>query len=196
MPASPCLHLPLPASALTPCLLALVFVFAPVSIHYHVRQDHRASCGDCPAGSPADHCVCLRRCPSSVLQGLPCRPAAHGDCIGAARAPVVFTTQLRSFQGGGLGLHWAAGHLLCPYLHLFHEPETAFGQPGSLLQEWPVGWHMACRGPFEQAPKTSDLQLRRAHPKILTNFAMPFFPTESISPGPWFSVKFTRLRIS
>ena len=78
----PCLAMPcLPASALTPCLLALVFVFAPVSIHYHVRQDHRASCGDCPAGSPADHCVCLPQCPSSVLQGLPCRQPHTGTAL-------------------------------------------------------------------------------------------------------------------
>ena len=127
MPASPCLRL-------------------PHSIHYHVRQDHRASCGDCPAGSPADHCVCLRRCPSSILQGLPCRQLHHGTALSS---PCTVLCSLRSCQRGGLGLHWAAGHIpcrqlhtgaalvqpvcgLCSYLHLFHEPETAFGQPGSL----------------------------------------------------------------
>ena len=46
----PCLAMPcLPALALAPCLLAL-FAFAP-SIHYHVRQDHRVFCRDCPVGS-------------------------------------------------------------------------------------------------------------------------------------------------
>ena len=52
--AMPCL----PASAMAPCLLPL-FHFCPCSVlhsppppvHYHVRQDHRASCRDCPVGS-------------------------------------------------------------------------------------------------------------------------------------------------
>ena len=47
----------LPASATTPCLLALVCVCPYVSIHHHVRQD--------------------RQC----LQGLPCRHPHRGDCV-------------------------------------------------------------------------------------------------------------------
>ena len=46
----PCLAMPcLPAFAMTPCLLPLWHL--PHSIHYHVHQDHRAFCRDCPVGS-------------------------------------------------------------------------------------------------------------------------------------------------
>ena len=104
----------------------------------HQSWTPQASCWDCPAGSPADQCVCLRQCPSSVLQGLPCRQPHTGTALvqpvhrlcllassssfqggslglhwAAGYLPVlVFTAQLRSFQGRGLGLHWAAGYLL------------------------------------------------------------------------------------
>ena len=59
--AMPCL----PAFAITPCLLPLLFIFP---VHYHVRQDHRASCRDCPVGSRNTglhwrpvHCLCSLR---------------------------------------------------------------------------------------------------------------------------------------
>ena len=48
----------MPCHALSACLChdpmpAALVAFAPFlpSIHYHVRQDHRASCRDCPVGS-------------------------------------------------------------------------------------------------------------------------------------------------
>ena len=70
MPARPSLHL-------------------PHFVHYHVRQDHRASCRDCPVGSrntglhwrPVHRFVCLRQCPFGVLQGLPCRQPQHGTAL-------------------------------------------------------------------------------------------------------------------
>ena len=76
---SACLcHDPMPAS---------LVAFAP--IHYQVRQDHRASCRDCPVGSrttglhwqPMHRFVCLRRCSFTVLQGLPCRQPHHGTAL-------------------------------------------------------------------------------------------------------------------
>ena len=120
----PCLAMPcLPASALTPCLLALVFCSYPV-----------------PSITMCNRITQVAR---TALQA-----AAHGDCIGAARAP--FCVCLRPFHPAHVkGEAWDCigqpATFLCSFRHLLHEPETAFGQPGSLLQEWPVGWHMACR---------------------------------------------------
>ena len=81
-----CLPLPWPHAC---CLVS----FAPV--HYRVRQDHRASCRDCPVGSR------------------------------------------------NTGLHWRPVHRFFLFPVVFHAPETACEQPGSLLEEWPVGWHIA-----------------------------------------------------
>ena len=99
---SACLCLPLPAFALAPCPLPLLHL--PIFIHYHVRQDHRVCCRDCPVGSritglhwqpvhrvfhPSIPCLCLLAPGSSrVLQGLPCRQPHHGTAL-AARAPCV-----------------------------------------------------------------------------------------------------------
>ena len=170
----------LPASALTPCLLALVCICPIPSITMCARiitqvaglpyrQPHRPLCllASVPiqysagtalqAATPRD-CIeqpvhrvfhpyihpliflCLRQ-----YHPLFCRDCPVGSRTRGLHwcSPCTILCSLRSFQGGGLGLHWAAGHIPCSNLHLFHEPETAFGQPGSLLQEWPVGWRIA-----------------------------------------------------
>ena len=177
----PCLAMPcLPASALTPCLLALVSCIcpcipsitmcarmiaqvagtalqaAPPTIVFACVGAHSVFCRDCPAGSrtrrlhwcsPCTVCVCL--CHPVHFRG------EAWDCIGQ---PATF-------------------------LSLHSEPETAFGQPGYPLQMacgmayGMPGWgelppaaedkekgSVTDNGPFEQAPKTSDLQLRVTHP--------------------------------
>ena len=58
-PAGPFCYngLVLPCHALSACLCldpmpaSSCVAFAPVFVHYHVRQDHRACCRDCPVGS-------------------------------------------------------------------------------------------------------------------------------------------------
>ena len=126
LPCLACLPLPWP-HAFGPCSV-LHSPSPPPPVHYHVRQDHRASCRDCPVGSrimglhwrPVHRfCCCVRS--SRVLQGLPCRQPHHGTAL-AARAPLLFTAF--SSKGGGLGLRVSSRpHSLSPAL--FHEPETA-----------------------------------------------------------------------
>ena len=109
----PCLAMPcLPASALTPCLLALVCICPCVHPSPCAPGSSRKLRG-LPCRQPRRPLCLLASVPIQCSAGTALQAAAHGDCIGAARAPFVFTAQLRSFQGGGLGLHWAAGHLLC-----------------------------------------------------------------------------------
>jgi len=109
---------------------ATLLAFAPVSIHLHVRQDQR------------------------VLQGLPCRQPHTGTALVQPVHRFVFcifhllaSMSIQFIAGRSQGLHWAAGYLpvlvFTAHLHSFHEPETAFGQPGSLLHKWPVGWRIA-----------------------------------------------------
>ena len=88
------------------------------------------------------HCVHSSPCApgSSVLQRLPCRQLHHGDCIEQPVHHLVFACvqTIHFIARRSQGLHWAAGYLpvlvFTAPLHSFHEPETAFGQPGYPLQ--------------------------------------------------------------
>ena len=75
------------------------------------RQPHHGTAlgSPCTVLYPSIHpfiCLCLlASVPSSVLQRLPCRQPHTGT---ATLQPVHRLCSLRSFQGGGLGLHWCS----------------------------------------------------------------------------------------
>ena len=121
----------LPASALTPCLLALVVAFAPVpSITMCARIIAQVAGTALQAAPPtivfacvSTHPVFCRDCPAgSCTRGLHwCSPCTVCVCL---RHPAQFRGEAWDCIGQPATFFYS-------YLHLFHEPETAFGQPGS-----------------------------------------------------------------
>ena len=102
---------------------------------------HALSACLCLEPMPASPWLHLPLCPSIIMCARIIVPVA-GTALQAAPPTFVFACviDLVHFKGGA----WDCIGQPATFLFLHREPDTAFGQPGSLLQEWPVGWHMAC----------------------------------------------------